>query len=76
MIDLKYKDILVYYFVAIYGVIFIYNVSQLLSNCIYIKDFLAFFLNVGTKYILKIIMLNLVYIKCRVIISASSSGSR
>lgn len=42
MIDLKYKDILVYYFVAIYGVIFIYNVSQLLSNCIYIKDFLAY----------------------------------
>ena len=31
-------------------------------KCFYIKDFLAFFLNVGTKYILKIIMLNLVYI--------------
>lgn len=42
MIDLKYNDILLYYLVAICGVIFIYNVSQILSKSSYIKNFFAY----------------------------------
>lgn len=42
MIDLRYKDILLYYLVAICGVICVYNVSQFLSNYSYIKECLAY----------------------------------
>ena len=42
MVDLQYEDILIYYFVAICGVLFVYNVSQFLSNCRYARKILAY----------------------------------